>query len=389
CEAFAKVLKIDKVGLDDDFFLLGGDSIRVMMLQRHLVDMKNITTIVNAGRTPRQIAAQYEEFISAMQIGADENGLYPLSDIQETYMNMCMPLEGRPLMHIRNLLLLDNEADLNKLASAIVVAVENHPGMFIRFHRGEDGVLKQKIEPETFEIVVENVSDEEFEAMKPTLVAPFRYLEEKLFSFRIFQTPAAKYLFYNIHHSIFDGESMNILLTDIERAYQGMPLEPEKDSFCNLAAEEAAIRLTPIYAEARDGFRASFSNAPRTLFLENAGSATLSLEYANLQTRAGEALSFCESAGITMNALTTAAFAFVLGRCTDSNDVVLGSQYSGRGDGRSANMVGSFAKPIPLRFRWNDNDSVDNFLHNAGEVLRDNIKNSIYKFLDLKQDGLF
>ena len=261
--------------------------------------------------------------------------------------------------------------------------------MFIRFHRGEDGVLKQKIEPETFEIVVENVSDEEFEAMKPTLVAPFRYLEEKLFSFRIFQTPAAKYLFYNIHHSRFDGESMNILLTDIERAYQGMPLEPEKDSFCNLAAEEAAIRLTPIYAEARDGFRASFSNAPRTLFLENAGSATLSLEYAKLQTRSGEALSFCESAGITMNALTTAAFAFVLGRCTESNDVVLGSQYSGRGDGRSANMVGSFAKPIPLRFRWNDNDSVDNFLHNVGEVLRDNIKNSIYKFLDLKQDGLF
>lgn len=57
CIAFCKVLELSKVGIDDDFYLLGGDSIRTMKLQL-LCDHLGVTSsIIYSERTPRKIAS--------------------------------------------------------------------------------------------------------------------------------------------------------------------------------------------------------------------------------------------------------------------------------------------------------------------------------------------
>lgn len=387
CDAFAKVLKLERVGIDDDFFLLGGDSIRLMKLQQYL-ELKKIITMVNSGRTPRKIAELYAAMEKITSVGTVENGMYPITDIQKTYLDICLPLEGQPVMNVTNLLKLDDKVDLDRLAASICKALDYHPAMFVRFHRSDDGSVVQNIQKETVCLEVEHLTDEDFETLKPKLVKAFRYFEDRLFQFRLFKTPSIQYMFFNIHHSIFDGESESVLFADIERAYDNQDIEKEKDSYMNIALEENAMLGTDYYASAREGFRSMFKDSPRTLYVEGAGSDYLDSKQVTLSIKASEAASFCSENHTTMNTLTTAAFVMFLGTETGSRDVVFGSQFSGRTDASVSNMVGSFAKPIFLRFIWDEDIKTAEFLNTVNNTINRGIANSIYSLSEIMKDNL-
>ena len=58
CRAFEAALGADQVGIDDDFFALGGDSIRVMKLATLCPDLDLTSKLIYAAKTPRAIAAE-------------------------------------------------------------------------------------------------------------------------------------------------------------------------------------------------------------------------------------------------------------------------------------------------------------------------------------------
>jgi len=61
CQGFEKVLHCGRVGVNDDFFKLGGDSINVLKLAEFLSDIELAPELVLSGRVPAKIAALLEE----------------------------------------------------------------------------------------------------------------------------------------------------------------------------------------------------------------------------------------------------------------------------------------------------------------------------------------
>lgn len=59
CEAMEKVLKLDRIGINDDFFLLGGDSLRTIRLITAMDIDKLSTSDIYAARTPARIAERW------------------------------------------------------------------------------------------------------------------------------------------------------------------------------------------------------------------------------------------------------------------------------------------------------------------------------------------
>ncbi len=70
CRAFEKVLNLEKVGILDNFFEMGGDSIQAMMLSCELNDIS--VDYIYEGKTPEKIAEFYEE-TKRMQVNARED----------------------------------------------------------------------------------------------------------------------------------------------------------------------------------------------------------------------------------------------------------------------------------------------------------------------------
>ena len=79
CEAFEKTLTVDRIGIDDDFFDLGGDSIRVMEVQTLCPELTLSSRMIYANRTPKKIA---EACAHTEQVSYAQQKDYPLSQTQ-------------------------------------------------------------------------------------------------------------------------------------------------------------------------------------------------------------------------------------------------------------------------------------------------------------------
>lgn len=391
CDAFAKVLGLDKVGVNDDFFRLGGNSIQMMRIQQlcasstidvlHMMSTKHI----HQGRTPKKIA---EKLLAGGIRVKPQLEDYPLSGIQNSYLQICLSCEGLPVFNVSNLVKLGDKVDLNRLAAAIQLVVANHKGLHTRLFRNAEGEVRQKSVPEPFALPVEKITPAAFEAEKKLLVQPFYLLKDKLFRFRLFDTGEAKYLFYDIHHIIYDGASQIILLNEIEQTYQGKSIEAEDWNSLEMSAEEHSIRQTPVLAKAKEWYHQTYSDA-KSISRPDLGpgaSPKLTDTVTELNIPVAEVENFCHASGVTVNELTTAAYALMLGQYADATDVVFASAYNAREDSRVRNTVGLFARPLFVRARWSDNMQTDAFLKTMRNTLLECMDNSIYSYAEMQQD---
>ena len=58
-------------------------------------------------------------------------------------------------------------------------------------------------------------------------VLPFHLLGDQLYRLEVIKTPHKTYLFFDVHHIIFDGLSIEVFMKDLKRAYDGHTLSTE------------------------------------------------------------------------------------------------------------------------------------------------------------------
>ena len=124
CNAFEKTLSIDRVGIDDDFFELGGDSIRVMEIQTRCPNLTLSSRVIYENRTPRKIA---EACTHTEQVSYEIQKDYPLSQTQLGIYVECMSRQGEVAYNNGMLFQLKPTVDIYRLSKACEVVVEAHP----------------------------------------------------------------------------------------------------------------------------------------------------------------------------------------------------------------------------------------------------------------------
>ena len=82
---------------------------------------------------------------------------------------------------------------------------------------------------------------------------PYDLLKDRLIRANIARTEDGKfYVYLDVNQAVFDGVSYQIFMRDIERAYNGENLEPEKFSGWEAALLEERERNGPQYQKAKD-----------------------------------------------------------------------------------------------------------------------------------------
>jgi hypothetical protein len=77
--------------------------------------------------------------------------------------------------------------------------------------------------------------------VRDMLVYPFKIVGGQLYRCRVFETEAAGYVFFDVHHSVFDGSSLKVFMGDVGRAYLGMDCPPDY-YYSMLKHREDAVR---------------------------------------------------------------------------------------------------------------------------------------------------
>jgi amino acid adenylation domain-containing protein len=384
CEAFEKALNIDHVGIDDDFFELGGDSIRVMEVQTLCPELLLSSRLIYVNRTPKKIA---EACAHSEQTSYAQQKDYPLSQTQLGIYVECMSQLGNTLYNNAILFKLADDIDTNRLARACEAVVEAHPYIKTRLFVDEEGHPRQcRNDEESYHQQVESMSEAEFMKLKSQLEQPFHLLNDQLFRIRIFKTTGSVYLFVDFHHIIFDGTSMQILLQDISSAYENNALQKETWSGFEVVQDEDALRLTESYSMAAEWNKKVFGALDTTsLPIPDNNSEQVSIgEYVHLIPIDQETLEqSCRRLGITAQVLTTAAFGYLLGVFTHNREALFATVYNGRNDLKTQRTIAMMVKTIAVHTSWNENTTIREWLQQTKDILLGSMNHDLFSFAEL------
>ena len=385
CDAFKKTLSIDRVGIDDDFFELGGDSIRVMEIQTLCPNLTLSSRVIYEHRTPRKIA---EACKHTEQVSYEVQKDYPLSQTQLGIYVECMSRQGEVAYNNGMLFQLKPTVDIYRLSKACEVVVEAHPYINTKLLIDSHGNPRQlRNATESYHQSVETLTQKEFDDLISELIYPFDLLNDRLYRIRLLKTPEAQYLFMDFHHLIFDGMSFNILLQDLKDAYEQLPVKKEDFSGYEVALEEDSLRKTDAYIAARKWYEEQFgdikvSSLPISEKLDS--QITYGQEHLELTVDYNHLREACNRLNVTPNVLTNTVFGYLLGINTHAQESLFATIYSGRQDLKTQRTMSMLVKTLPFYIKWNQETTVKDLLQASKQQLMGSMSNSLFSFAEIK-----
>jgi len=384
CRAFEEALGTDRVGIDDDFFAMGGDSIRVMKLASLCPELDLTSKIIYSARTPRAIAAE------CIKRGAarirDKKEVYPLSASQLGIYIESMNRDGEAVYNNPILLKLGSGIDMEKLRAACEAVVDAHPFIKLRLSADENGdPIQRRNDDEPYSQTLEKISDADLEKLIPSLMQPFRLTKDRLFRIRLFETGTEKYLFIDLHHIIFDGSSMLVMFRDLEKAYLGGVLEKETYSGFDVAEDEKD-RADERYEEAQKWYLDTFGGIDTDSLPvpdRNMPEMSFGAVEKDLAVEASETEALCRKYGITENIFATAAFGICAGLFAGTNEALFTTIYNGRDSLRTAGTIAMLVKTLPVYAHFEKDQELRDYLSRAKEQMLGCMNNDIYPFAEL------
>ena len=392
CAAYAHVLGIAKIGINDDFYQLGGDSIGAIEVLT-TCDLEGLSSNdIFRGHTPEKVAALYRERAKDNAESPESRNDRALKEehsltVEQLYMfDYQLYTSYSTMYNLYNMLKIDKHViDLPRFAKALQSAIANHPALLTVFSFGKDRNIVQRYRPELLpEIEVERITSEELLTLKDTLVQPFKMMNKLLFRARVFETEDCGYMFFDVHHTLFDGSSFAVFLKDIVNAYMEMPLE--KDYYYMMLADREMAPMTDFYQESKAYFEKRYATQQWDTYP--------TIDHSSRENDYGEIS--CLLNDISQEELDKAEKYYKLSRneffvmvagisvalYNGHNDVMISWIYNGREDVHLMKTVGLLFRDLPVGFRFTDEKKVQDLAVDVHEQISSGIEHSCYSYID-------
>lgn len=386
CEAMQEVLSVPWIGVNDNFFLLGGDSLLAMKMTVDL-DIKGLSVEdVYAGKTPACIAKIYDkkkafksDDINALDKQCREIPIRLTKNQQEIF--EYQQISPKNCMYNIPMMMRVEGIDAADLSRALKRVIENHPALLSVLSMDENGTVLQRYAPEGLEeIEVEAVTEKELMEMKDDLTRPFEMLEHPLFRCRVFSTPAASYFFLDIHHIVCDGFSTTIISNEIAKALAGEELEQDYYYY------DLSVRMLEDeqMAEAKQYFESRYGgiNWTKNLaydFRRSDNPADIVELGLDLGSKDYETLK--KTLGMGKNLLYITAGLLTLAIVSQTEDVMVSWVFNGRNTRDEMNMVGVLFYDLPVALRISDTLLMSDAIDDIRDQVEKGIAHSKYPYL--------
>lgn len=228
CDIFAEVLGTDQVGAEDNFFMIGGHSLRAVKVINKLESKFSIRVPLKkmfTEKTPRALAVYIkgkEKTYKAIP-QAEKQEYYPMSSQQKRLYTLCCMDIDRMVYNMPSLMEIQGEFDEARFLESLRGLIMRHEILRTGFRMMGAEMLQvvyENTEPDYNRIYLESEPD------YSELIQPFDLERPPLLRVRYITQANKKYIFLDMHHIISDGMSVNILLRDLMRLYNKEKLEP-------------------------------------------------------------------------------------------------------------------------------------------------------------------
>ena len=230
CHAVEEELGREHVGVEDDFFVLGGDSLKIIRIISKMNTDGLRTDHFYKGRTVKRILELYQNDKNELHLSLYQKEMdsrrwaHPLSDQQLWFYKISL-FPGVYTLNIAYAVSLGKEIEPEKLCAVLNAYTSASSTFQTVIVEDQDGTPYFRYAPELYRPVrVEQMSESEAEQLCETFVQQHTLRGGLLYRIRLIQTEKRSILFFDFHHTVTDGYGVRLFLTDILDAYFGKPL---------------------------------------------------------------------------------------------------------------------------------------------------------------------
>jgi amino acid adenylation domain-containing protein len=384
---FLEVLKVDRVGIHDNFYEIGGHSLlaiqvisRVRQTFRVDLDVRSLfeePTIKGLGRRIGEVVgagnlAEAPPLVRAAR--EDRGGLgLPLSFVQQRLWFLDQ-LEGTSTKYNMSMAhRLHGELDREALEKAVNTIIERHEILRTRFVE-ISGEPIQVIEPELrIELPIEDLSgldqlgrrERVTAALRQEGASPFDLIRGPMLRVKLLKLGEQDHLLLRtMHHIIYDIWSETVFGRELAALYQAFrerrenPLPPLTVQYADFALWQRQWLGEEAPGEGPAYWRRQLAGIPERLELptDKGRPAARTFEAGVCQLRidarqATKLKQLSQSRQATLYMTLLAAYGVLLGRYSGQDDIVIGSPIANRRDARLEELIGLFVNALAMRLR--------------------------------------
>ncbi|WP_150273755.1 non-ribosomal peptide synthetase [Paenibacillus tepidiphilus] len=377
---WAEVLGHEQVNLYDNFYELGGDSLLagkiVAMMNNTLTKKTEIGDLFRyltveelagyvddgapawsrpaAGAEPPQTGLPAQE--TALEPAGNREYYLATSAQRQFYLIRQMAGEST-LNNLCSAMILSGPLDVERLENALQQVVKRQSSLRTSFEMQGEELVQKVLKEAPFELEFADADNREYREYIREFVRPFDLNAAPLFRARLIRVSAERHLFMlDVDHIIADGASIGILLSDIIQLYsgqelpelpvqytdyalwlnerlQGAELDRQEQYWLNLFHDEWPVLELP-------------TDSPRPPEMNYAGDV-YNLELGEEVT--AKVKTAASGSGVTLFMLLFAAYAVLLAKYANKEELVIGTPSAGRERKETEPLVGLFINTLALR----------------------------------------
>lgn len=391
-DIFTESLHGVRIGVSDDYFRFGGNSLSMMSVLANLEEIYKVALLPMEFFANPSVLSLEKLIRHRLHTAEDGTGqaegyhlgpaprmeLYPASALQRAMYVQSHMRQGEYMYHMPGIFFLENRPEEERFWQAVQKLVDTEEMLRTGFVVTEEGVF-QKVS-EKCRILPSYLTADTLEAAKEQFLRPFQLSEPPLMHCALWYHGEQTAVFLDLHHLISDGMSTPILLNRLSGFYEnGSASVPEiffKDVVYAQQKQDKKEYHKKYWENQLSGYhRLSLL----TDFARKEADLALGADYRFCveSKQTSRIREWCQKQGMTEYMLFAGAFAMLLSTLGGTGDVTVGTPVAGRHHPQLMDICGPFLHSLPLRLRVEKTDTVQEYL--------EQVKENVYGLLEHQQ----
>lgn len=394
---WSQLLGVKEISIDDDFFEIGGDSLKVMTLRMRIQKILDVDIPISEFFN-RATVRQQAGYINAADTAAvaviepvEEQPYYPVSAAQKRLFVLHQIARGSTNYNLPSIVRIQGHLDLDRVQRAFQTLVDRQESLRTSFAFVDEQPVQVIHQDVAVSVEIVETDETAAQDLVRDFCRPFDLTRFPLFRFKLLCLPDANYVFMiDVHHIIADARSCDILIQEFIAIYKGLTLPELPIQYKDFSAWQNSQSDSPEIAKQRDFWLEQLQgdlpvlqlplDFPRHVPQSFAGDV---VRYQLDGNQTGAVREFCIRQEATVYMFVLAVYFILLKKLSGQEDIIIGSTVLGRGHPDLEHLVGMFVNMLAVRCRPLDNMTFHEFLQQVKELSLQTYANQDYQFDDL------
>lgn len=390
---WADLLGVNQVGINDNFFALGGQSFKAMLISSRILtefDVKIAVREMFEKPTVKELAlhvnqASKESYHLIEKISPRE--YYPVSAAQKRLYVLNQFGTDSISYNIPNVIALDQDVDQKRIESTLRKLIKRHEALRTSFKMVDNQVVQVVHEEVELQITYLQASEENLKDVIKENICPFDLNKAPLLHAVFIASETKNIFILDVHHIIFDGFSIEILTREFMYLYEGIELPELKIQYKDFAAWQNEFLQSEQMNQQEEYWLDKFTGEIPVLNLPTDYQRPGILDFEGDQyifkidqTLLSQVNEFSFKKGVTLYMTLVAAYYLLLAKYSNQEDIIIGTPHAGRHHSGLENVIGMFVNTLALRGAPSAEKSFTQFLNEIKEETLRVYENQDYQF---------